>query len=139
MGYRSDVSIELEDKAFEAMDEAFRELRRRLGGDDAICLPDVRSSNFGTKILEWTSVKWHSGYGFPEIDTVEDVLRRLSDEHGEEDGWSYCFIRLGEDDSDTEEKTNNTGFLPNIYVHREICAEYSADEDGGYPYRTLGD
>lgn len=139
MGYRSDVSIELEEKAFEAMDEAFRNLRRQHSVDDAVCLPVVRSSSGGTKILEWTSVKWYSGYGFPEIDTVEEVLRKLSDEHSDEDGWSYCFIRIGEDSSDVEERTNNTCFSPSIYVRREICAEYSSDDNGDYPYRTLGE
>ena len=132
MGYRSDVCIE-------AMDEAFRKLRREHSGDDAVCLPVVRSSASGTKILEWTSVKWYTGYNFPEVDTVEEILRSLSEEHEEEDGWSYRFIRIGEDNSDVEERTNSTCFSPSIYVHREICAEYSQDEIGDYPYKTLGD
>ena len=139
MGYRSDVCIELEKMAFDEMNEAFRKLRKEHSGDDAVCLPVVRSSDNGTKILEWTSVKWYSGYNFPEVDTVEEVLRKLSDEHEEEHGWSYCFIRIGEDNSDVEERTNNTCFSPSIYIHREICAEYSSNDNGDYYYPTLGD
>lgn len=139
MGYRSDVCIELEKKAFGEMNEAFRKLRKKHNGADAVCLPVVRISDSGTRILEWTSVKWYSGYSFPEVDTVEEVLRKLSEEHVEEKGWSYCFIRIGEDNSDVEERTNNTSFSPSIYVHREICAEYSKSDSGDYSYPTLGD
>lgn len=119
MGYRSDVAIEMEEKSFELMGQKLLEFKKARPVEWKYFKPSVVKKYNGTRFcLSWDFVKWYKGY--PDVSVVEGVLEQLLKEHAEEDGWSFYFIRVGEDDGDIEYRMNNTGFQPDIYTSTTI-------------------
>lgn len=117
MGYRSDVTIEMESKAYALMRGALLGLKEKFGENWAV--PEITRDD-DTYYLKWEGVKWYTDCGFPDVDAVEGVLRELREKHMEEDGYSYCKMRIGEEYDDIEVEKNNTDYYPCIYVERSI-------------------
>lgn len=119
MGYRSDVAIEMEEKSFELMKQKLLEFKKAQPEEWKYFKPSVVKNHSGTRFLiSWEYVKWYENY--PDVGVVEGVLGQLCKEHLEEAGWSFYFIRVGEDYDDVEHRMNNTGFCPNIYTSTTI-------------------
>ena len=104
MGYTSDVGIMCHPKAYEMFKKEFdligphKVLQR---GDD--------------HLLIWEWVKWYSE--FEDVAKIEEIMNEL-EEHYDEDGYGYKFLRLGEDDTDVEARTNNCEV--ELWMRREI-------------------
>lgn len=98
MGYRSEVAIKCEEKAFELFKSVFAK-------EELYIKPDNIYKDENDYILYWDWVKWCDDYeGVKEITNVMCDL----DDHGNEDGgYGYKFIRLGEDDNDVETSSND--------------------------------
>ena len=106
MGYRSDVGLaitaEALTKVIEGNSNPLAFLFEAAGGSaikltESVkkCLSDADEhikSDKGNHLFIWNTIKW---YGFPDSDALESRLNKIDCE-------SYRFIRLGEDDSDTE-------------------------------------
>lgn len=119
MGYRSDVAIEMEEKAFELMKKKLLEFKKAHPEEWKYFKPSVVSNDHETRFLiSWEYVKWYENC--PDVGVVEGVLKQLCKEHSEEAGWSFYFIRVGEDYDDVEHRMNNTEFCPNIYTSTAI-------------------
>lgn len=99
MGYRSEVAIKCEPKAFEMLMNVCNE---------GYLKPDDVITDGKYKILYWDFVKWYSDI-FDEVKSIEKCMRWL-DEHHEpdcDDELGYHFLRLGEDGSDVEDECND--------------------------------
>nr|DAZ46856.1 MAG TPA: hypothetical protein [Caudoviricetes sp.] len=104
MGYRSDVGIMCQPKAYEMFKKEF----------DVICPHKVlQRDDYHLLIWEW--VKWYSD--FDDVAKVEEIMGELED-HEDEDGYGYKFLRLGEEDTDVEDRTNNCEV--ELWMRREI-------------------
>ena len=108
MGYRSQVTLALQPKAA----ALFTTLRAR-GGDLAELIEDATTGNHndGVESYEWHGIKWYDSYSC--VGAIEAFMDRLDTEDMEEE---YRFVRIGEDDNDTE--CRGCGF--EIYVSRSI-------------------
>lgn len=104
MGYTSDVGIMCQPKAYEMFKKEFdligphKVLQR---GDD--------------HLLIWEWVNWYDD--FEDVAKVEEIMDEL-DKHYDEDGYGYKFLRIGEDDTDVEDTTNNC--YVELWMRREI-------------------
>lgn len=111
MGYYSKVSI----------------LCGRNVAERLVKLPDL----FGCKIHKrgdglfrfvWESVKWYEG-DFDEVDAVKAVVNEWLDRAFPPDGPDkpdFCsFIRIGEDDEDTEYESNSL-YWERQYIHKDV-------------------
>ena len=116
MGYRSDVVIEMEDKAYELMHKALLKLKK--SGEYAL---PIITKDADTYYLKWEGFKWYTDFGFQDVDAVENVLKELKEKHSEEDGYSYYKIRIGESYDDIETECNNSCYSPIVYVERHIA------------------
>ena len=81
MGYRSDVAIELQDKAFEKMKNAFDELATVYEADFDYCRPFVKKFCKSTTVISFERIKWLEYNGFVEVDAVIKVLDDIDEEH----------------------------------------------------------
>lgn len=97
MGYRSEVGIKCEPKAFDALMEACTQCNYE---------PDEVLEDGEYKVLHWYDVKWSAYYG---TDAIEKCMETLNFEHeyDSDDGLGYSFIRLGEDSDDVETMSND--------------------------------
>lgn len=113
MGYRSDVSIRCETKAFHKLMSVCRENK---------FFPEeiYKSEGAGTYTVKWEWVKWYDSY--PEVAAVMNALAEFDRLHNEDakdsDGLGYSFIRLGEETDDIETQTNDYDI--EFYVTRDI-------------------
>lgn len=100
MGYRSEVAIKCEEKAF----EMFRETYKRVE-----LMPDKVYKDGDYFILYWDWIKWYDSYeDVGAIESVMDELDELQDPNREEKtGYGYRFMRLGEEDTDIETREND--------------------------------
>jgi hypothetical protein len=98
MGYRSEVAIRCQDKAFEMFEKAWGE-----------SIPDkVIRKGDNDNLIYWDWVKWYSDY--PDILDINSVMNKLDEYENDEaikEQLGYKFLRLGEDDSDVETRSNN--------------------------------
>lgn len=90
MGYRSDVSIMCEKKAFDMLRKAWVEHDFE---------PDKIAKNENdVYLVEWKWVKWYNSYD--DVGAIEDVLSVISEPaYDEEEGYGYKKIDIGEDDA----------------------------------------
>lgn len=95
MGYRSEVAIKCEEKAFEMLRETYRRVDLE---------PDKVFKDGDCFILYWDWVKWYSIY--EDVAAIEDILDKL-DELEDTTNYGYRFMRLGENDDDVETRENN--------------------------------
>ena len=100
MGYCSDVYVMCEDKAHEMFLDLFAEMKA-LNRDNS---PDLESYAKGLWLMKWDGWKWYDGY--PEIDSITQLLNKL--DGIDAGGYSYKFIRLGEDNDDVEVRENES-------------------------------
>ena len=100
MGYRSEVAIKCEEKAF----EMFKEVCRKVN-----YLPDKIYKEGNEYILYWDWTKWYEDFDWIQaIISVMDRLDKLNDSKSDKDtGYGYKFLRLGEDDTDIETRQND--------------------------------
>lgn len=104
MGYRSDVGIMCQPKAYEMFKKEF----------NVIC-PHKVLQRGDYHLLIWNWKPW-SDY-FDDVAKVEEIMNELG-EHEDEDGYGYKFLRIGEDDTDVEDITNNCEV--ELWMRREI-------------------
>ena len=95
MGYRSEVAIKCEEKAYEMLRETCNQVR---------LIPDAIYKDEEYFIFYWDWIKWYDTYY--EIIAIENTMSKL-DDLGNEPGYGYRFMRLGEDDTDVETRQNN--------------------------------
>lgn len=124
MGYRSDVGIKCGTKAFKKFRDAYEKYNFE---------PDKiyrGKSYFGAQeyLLLWECVKW---YDYDIVDYADVVaITRVMDELDEiEDpshANSYKFLRLGEEDTDVEARTNNWDI--ELYFTRAISIDKDMQE-----------
>lgn len=100
MGYRSDIAIRCEEKAF----QEFKTAWEKVDFKPSTILSTEDDGNY-TYILEWNWVKWYQD--FEEVEKITEVCRTLDGKN--EDGFAYKFIRIGEDNA-TEEFGNEVGY-----------------------------
>lgn len=102
MGYRSDVGIKCGERAFQKFERAYK---------DVALLPDkvLKGKSYSGEteyLMLWEYVKWYAGF-YDDVDAIEAVMNEL-DELDEPDFTdSYKFLRLGEEDTDVESRSNN--------------------------------
>ncbi len=103
MGYRSDVCIKCNEKAYQKLEKVI------LSND---CTPDeIKRKNNGDYCIIYDWVKWYS----PELEyckNIEDTLEALDEEKEE----FFGFLRKGEDNEDIEEKWNNFEYSPYLVI-----------------------
>jgi len=104
MGYMNDVGIMCQPKAYEMFKNEFD-----LIGPHKI----LKRGDYHLLIWEW--VKWD--IEFEDVAKIEEIMDEL-EEHYDEDGYGYKFLRLGEEDTDVEDRTNNCEV--ELWMHREI-------------------
>lgn len=104
MGYTSDVGIMCQPKAYEMFKKEFD-----LIGPHKI----LKRGDYHLLIWEW--VKWY--IEFEDVAKIEEIMSKLG-EHEDEDGYGYKFLRIGEDDTDVEDITNNCEV--ELWMRREI-------------------
>lgn len=94
MGYRSDVTIMCEEKAYEMFKEAW-------GKVDFKPNHIYVSEKNNQYTLQWNWVKWYEDY--EQINEITKVMDNL-DKHEEEEGHAYKIILIGEDNAIEERK-----------------------------------
>ena len=120
MGYRSDVGIALEEKAYAMLAPVLFETDE---------LPDKVLYNKETKtallLFDWRN--WNK-YWVESVKKIEAVLDKLDeiDFTGETDGFGYKMIRLGEEDNDIESRDNCHNV--ELYYRREIDTDGYKEE-----------
>ena len=100
MGYRSEVAIKCEEKAFEMLKETCKRVD---------CVPDKIYKDGEQFILYWDWIKWYESYeDVSAIISTMDKLDELQDPNNyDETGYGYRFMRLGENDDDVETRGND--------------------------------
>lgn len=98
MGYRSEVAIKCEEKAYELFKQVFTE-------KELYIAPDKIYKDGDNYILYWDWIKWYEEY--KGVKAIEDVMIDLDDHGNKDGGYGYKFMRLGEDDEDTETSSND--------------------------------
>ena len=122
MGYRSEVAIKCEEKAF----EMFRETYKRVE-----LVPDKVYKDGEYFILYWDWIKWYESYDdIMEIEGVMDALDAIGVQNEinntKETGYGYRFMRLGEDDIDIETRENDWSI--ELLMIRKIDIPEDAEE-----------
>lgn len=117
MGYRSEVAIKCEEKAFEVLKDAYKKVDFE---------PDKIYKDDDCFILYWDWVKWYGIY--EEVQAIEKALNELDKlEAKEESGeYGYKFLRLGENDDDIESRENNWDL--ELYIIRQIDIPQGLEE-----------
>ena len=95
MGYRSEVAIKCEEKAFKMLKETY---------DRVNFAPHKVYKDEDCFILYWDWVKWFDCYD--DVSAIEDVMSKL-DQLDDTEGYGYRFMRLGENDDDIETREND--------------------------------
>ena len=91
MGYRSEVVIKFSEEAVEVVNAA-RKICPHL--DELLKINDAHPRDVNdVSALYFADIKWYEGY--PDIDSMTNLLSELDEE-------DYGFIRIGEEDTDTE-------------------------------------
>lgn len=96
MGYRSEVAIRCQDKAYKMFEKAWGEFT-----------PDKIFHQKDDHLIYWDWVKWYEDY--PDVSAIENVMSKLNEldnDEAIEKKMGYRFMRLGENDADIETKEN---------------------------------
>lgn len=120
MGYRSDVALVLSPKGIEALNAVLQDANLSEDSRTSLgCLlqkadDKKEDASTGAKFWYWEWIKWYLEY--PDIHLLEDVLSKL-------DPWEYRFIRIGEDQSDTDVigDYDEKPFCMEVIRHIEFC------------------
>ena len=103
MGYRSDVGIALTKKGVATLQEklASQEVSDELRASVKKLLSHAdehySDAASGAEVWYWEWIKWYGGHvlACPQISFIEDTISEMGDEN-------YYFIRIGEENDDTE-------------------------------------
>lgn len=113
MGYRSDVAIKCEDKAYKMIMDAA--MAHDIKPDASFQIDKY------TYFIEWEWVKWY--YSYKDVAAIESVLDYLDSkmdiDENDFEGHSYTFARIGEDSEDTEIRTNCCNDI-GLYITRSF-------------------
>lgn len=130
MGYRSEVAIQLEKKAFDMVMKSIKKYNKTQNNGWEFA-PDSILKKDDDYLLQWDCIKWYSDYS--DIRTVENVLNELDKltESENIDGYRYHFVRVGESWSDIEIRSNDDCYgncFPETHIYidddfREISNE----------------
>lgn len=108
MGYRSEVAIKCEEKAYNMLKETCYK---------ADIMPDKIFKDGDERIFYWDWIKWYENYEeIAAIVKTLDKLDELQDPNNETTGpigYGYKFVRIGEYDDDVEIRQNDW----NIELH----------------------
>lgn len=115
MGYYSEVAIQCERGAYEMLEPLIE-----MADPDTI-LHNVKKDVFQ---LRWDWTKWDDC--FDEIKGIEDCLDYFDQEYDGQNQLGYGFIRLGEFDSDIEQRTNCDDLY--MWVTRDVGTDYTFEE-----------
>jgi hypothetical protein len=107
---RSEVAIKCKDKAYQMLINVCRKNN---------FMPDKVYEDDGEYILYWSWIKWFDVY--TSVAEIERTLNQLNRFQTDEDAaYGYTFLRLGENDSDIETKSNDDSIelytVHNIYI-----------------------
>ena len=121
MGYRSEVSIQLESKAFDMVMKSIKKYNSEQA-DGYEFYPDTILKKDDEYIIQWGYVKWYSDYG--DVKSVESVLTELDkyNESAEIDGFRYDFLRVGEESGDIETRSNDVCYgtcFPETHIYTD--------------------
>lgn len=108
MGYRSEVAIRCQDKAYEMFEKAWGEFT-----------PDKIFHQKDDHLIYWDWVKWYEDY--PDVSSIENIMYELDKLENDEvidNKLGYRFMRLGESDTDIETKGNT--YEIELYMIRKI-------------------
>lgn len=122
MGYRSDVTIMLQPKAYKMVMDSIKEYNNTVSGVYKFEPHEDLKNPENEHIIKWCDIKWYSS--FRDVQSVTNVLHILSNEHNEEDGYGYKIVEVGEDGA-TEEKSNNWDWGSEMYALTTV--EYPGD------------
>lgn len=102
MGYRSEVGIKCDEKAYEIFMQVAKE---NYIVPDCVYMDD--NGKHAQYTMLWNCVKWYDYYS--DVKAIENVMQQLDETHedGSYDGLGYKFVRIGEDYDDIEERTND--------------------------------
>lgn len=107
MGYRSDVAVKCEEKAYELFKKAIAD-----GG----CEPDEIFKEGDYFIIHWEWTKWYEDED--DVYAIMEVIYQLDANFSDTSGFGYKYIRIGEDSEDVESSTNNYNI--ELYITRKI-------------------
>ena len=121
MGYRSEVSIQLESKAFDMVMKSIKKYNSEQA-DGYEFYPDTILKKDDEYIIQCGYVKWYSDYG--DVKSVESVLTELDKykESAEIDGFRYDFLRVGEESGDIETRSNDVCYgtcFPETHIYTD--------------------
>jgi hypothetical protein len=102
MGYRSDVKILCEPKAYQMIKDSMDEYNKTQ--DLYKFKPHEIQQKDNFTLLSWYDVKWY--YDYEDVQSVESVLDKLRDEYSDTEGYGFKKIEVGED-GETVEMANN--------------------------------
>ena len=128
MGYRSEVAIKCQPKAWIELEKTIRKHG---------FIPDrVFRTQYGYTSVYWDCVKWYEC--FPEVAEINALLDDFDIRHdiGKPDELGYHFIRIGEDFEDVESKCND--YDVEQYIIRSIDLDYCGTEIQN-PFETESD
>lgn len=119
MGYRSEVAIKCEQKAYERFEKVFTD-------GEMYISPDKILFNHVSKeyTLYWDLIKWYED--FEGVSAITKVMRDLDDEHVEGDELGYRMLRIGEDDDDVERRENDWNI--ELWMIRKIDLDGCGEE-----------
>jgi hypothetical protein len=112
MGYRSQVALVVDQEGFDVMNEATR---------SALDEWFNKYSCEGYRLYIADDIKWYTGFGFDEVDAIENFMNNTDSEH-------YRFIRLGEDNDDNEDRGGLYDDPFGLGISRSIEYEAMCDE-----------
>lgn len=129
MGYRSDVAIKCEEKAFEELKKIIVDAGKNTYAEPDYIYKESKEDNPNNEcdqyILHWEQIEWYND------ETIEQIMNKLRelDDRSEEVGYGYKYIRLGEDIDDVSTKTNDYTLVLSIQIHiPEYLKEISLTE-----------
>ena len=111
MGYRSEVAIKCEEKAYKMLKETYRKVD---------FTPDKIFKDGDEYILYYDCIKWDEIY--EDVSAIIKTLDRLDELQDPNDyettGYGYKFVRIGEDNDDIEIRQNDWNI--ELYIVRKI-------------------
>lgn len=118
MGYRSEVALALKN-------ETFKQMIHTMSDEVApeILLGAKRIFAEGWVLIKWDSVKWYDSY--EDVRAVVSFMDKLDSEDKESE---YCFLRIGEEWDDTEERGDGDSPFE-LSIHRVVCIEWNQPDN----------
>lgn len=111
MGYRSEVAIKCKEDAYKMLKDVCERVDFK---------PDTIFKDDNQYILHWDWVSWDDVD--ERVEEIKNTLRKLDELHNpldtENAGYSYKFIRLGDEYEDIEEISNDLNI--SLYLTRKI-------------------